>query len=128
MAGYVLIVDDNQDARDVFGTVLNFYGLETKIAATGEQALAFARQQAPDLILLGLMMPEMSGFQVIVHLRSDTATRKVPIVVISACGMNSNDIKNLPGVTHVIPKEKFNVSTLKEVVSETLGRDLQAAR
>ena len=59
--GVVLVVDDYEDARDIFCTFLQFAGYEVLAAADGQDALDVARRQRPDLILLDLKMPRMDG-------------------------------------------------------------------
>jgi two-component system phosphate regulon response regulator PhoB len=83
---YVLIVDDEADLAHLVDFNLQQAGLETAIAPTGERALALARARVPDVVLLDLMLPDVSGKEVCRRLRADPLTQHVPIVMLTARG------------------------------------------
>ena len=80
----ILIADDSQPNAELLEAHLDGSGLETRIAANGEDTLAAARDWKPDLILLDIMMPKLSGFEVCERLRADATTRAVGILMITA--------------------------------------------
>ncbi len=80
----ILIVDDNPENLDIFRTRLAIHGYEILTADNGEEALALAREQQPDLILLDVMMPKMDGFEVCRRLRADAALPFMPIILVTA--------------------------------------------
>jgi PleD family two-component response regulator len=80
----ILIVDDEPFNVDTLEQELDDLGYATVSAANGKQALAQVAAEAPDLILLDIMMPEMDGFQVLSHLKAEAAWRDIPVIVISA--------------------------------------------
>lgn len=80
----VLVVDDHEDIRRTFARLVRSLGYETGEAADGEEAIVSATDEQPGLVILDLMMPGISGFDVLRALRSDPRTRDVPIVVYSA--------------------------------------------
>ncbi len=80
----VLIVDDNEDNRIVLARRLTKDGLEVRAAENGIQALEMLQQDPYDLVLLDIMMPEMNGYQVLEHLKEDSALRHLPVIIISA--------------------------------------------
>ena len=80
----ILIVDDNETNRDILMARLGPQGYDLKQAADGEEALAAARELLPDLILLDIMMPHMSGFQVCKKLKGDAKTRDIQILMVTA--------------------------------------------
>lgn len=82
----VLVIDDERDLRSVLDFNLRSAGLETTLAATGAEALSALRRQVPDLVLLDLMLPDMSGTDVHRALKSDPRTRRVPVVMLTARG------------------------------------------
>ena len=82
----VLIVDDERDLLSLLDFNLRQAGLETATAATGEQALAQVRRRVPDLVLLDLMLPDLSGTEVCRQLKGDPRTRQVPVIVLTAKG------------------------------------------
>jgi CheY-like chemotaxis protein len=82
--GRVLIVDDNQDTRDMLARVVTSCRHEVETAGDGEEAIAAATERPPGLVVLDLMMPGINGFDVLRSLRADPRTRVVPVVVYSA--------------------------------------------
>lgn len=82
--GRVLVVDDEQIARDVIADLLERDGYELHFAERGGQGLEVAREILPDVILLDVMMPDMDGFEVCARLREDDKLKLVPVVFITA--------------------------------------------
>jgi CheY-like chemotaxis protein len=80
----VLIADDHGPNAELLDAHLDGTGYDTRIAANGEEALAAAREWRPDLILLDVMMPKVSGFEVCRKLRADPATAGVGILMVTA--------------------------------------------
>lgn len=83
VATRVLVVDDSATIRAVLGKMLAQDGYEVLKAADGEAALAMARSEQPALVFLDIVLPGMSGFEVLRTLRREAATQHVPIVMIS---------------------------------------------
>jgi DNA-binding response OmpR family regulator len=83
-AGTVLVVDDDKNAVEILYRLLRKEGFEVLRAEGGREALAIVARQTPDVILLDVMMPEMDGFQVCEHLRSQERTRGIPIILLTA--------------------------------------------
>jgi len=84
MARRVLVVEDEPDVREVITQVLKRAGYEVESTADGRSAVAMARQDVPDALVLDLMIPGLHGFEVIQHLRADETTQDIPIIVLSA--------------------------------------------
>ena len=82
--GYLLVVDDNEINRDLICRQLERQGHTVTAAENGHQALDIMQTRAFDMVLLDIMMPEMSGYQVLQRLKSSDAHRDVPVIVISA--------------------------------------------
>ena len=86
MSGTVLVVDDEKDILDVVEFNLTQSGFNVHVAPDGRTAVDVARERKPDLILLDLMLPDLSGTEVLRLLRSNPSTRDVPIVFLTARG------------------------------------------
>jgi len=84
MVGRILIVDDVSTNRIVFKVKLAAAGYAPLLAADGAACLKMARDEHPDLILLDLMLPDMSGTEVLERLRADPVTRHIPVIMFSA--------------------------------------------
>jgi class 3 adenylate cyclase len=80
----ILIVDDNETNRDILATRLDGHGYELMQAADGEEALASARANLPDLILLDVMMPKIDGVEVCRRLKNDASLPFMPIILVTA--------------------------------------------
>jgi len=84
MARKILVVDDNEDLRQILVSILNFSHYETAEAATGIQAIEKAGSVRPNLIILDLELPDMSGMAVAKAIRKDPRTARIPIIGWSA--------------------------------------------
>ena len=82
----ILIVDDERDLLSVLEFNLRQAGFETLLAASGSEALAHLRRRVPDLVLLDLMLPDLSGTEVCRSLKSDARTKHVPVMMLTAKG------------------------------------------
>lgn len=82
----ILVIDDEPDVLDVIRAVLKTKGHRIVTAAGGEEGLQRVEQEGPDLIVLDLMMPRVSGLEVIKRLKANEAHRRIPIIVVSAIG------------------------------------------
>ncbi len=90
---FVLIVDDEADLASLVEFNLQQAGLETAVALTGERALELAKARVPDVVLLDLMLPDISGKEVCRRLRADLKTREVPIVMLTARGEETDRVE-----------------------------------
>ena len=84
MPQLVMIVDDDQMNRELLETVVKRSGYSVSHANSGAQALRMVAEHAPDLILLDVRLGEMSGYDVCARLKSDPATRPIPIIILTA--------------------------------------------
>lgn len=91
----VLIVDDEKINVALFSAQLKSAAYATSFASNGEEALAMAEQLRPDLILLDVMMPGMSGFEVASRLKANQSTRNIPIIMITALDDHASRLKGL---------------------------------
>jgi len=91
----ILIVDDESLNRKLLEAMLLPQGYRTVCAANGEEALAMIAQQAPDLILLDIMMPDIDGYQMATLLKTDPLTSSIPIIVVSALEDRSARLRGL---------------------------------
>jgi len=87
----VLVIDDEPAIADVLRMLLEFRGHEVLVANDGSRGYATAQRQAPDVIVLDLMMPVMDGFATLDALRSDERTEAIPVVILSA--LSSAEVK-----------------------------------
>lgn len=82
----VLVVDDDFDCRTMVKTILESSGYEALDAASGPIALELLKETTVDLIVLDIMMPEMTGYDVVVRLKQRPETQNIPVVMLTAKG------------------------------------------
>ena len=116
---YILLVDDDPDSHIILATLLSRLGWETVKAENGKKALELAGQKTPTLIMTDLMMPTMSGFELVARLKQDSVLKDVPVIIISALGASAR-LQEL-GAAAVMPKGTFTRDTLTSVLSKVLG-------
>jgi two-component system, OmpR family, alkaline phosphatase synthesis response regulator PhoP len=80
----VLVVDDNEPNRELIQAYLEELGCEIRVAPDGAEALQQVDARQPDLILLDVMMPKMSGFQACSRIKANPQTRDIPVVMVTA--------------------------------------------
>jgi CheY-like chemotaxis protein len=100
----VLVVDDYQDCREMYAAYLALSGFKVLKARDGHEALDVVRASVPDLILMDLSLPGMDGCEVTRRLKSDPATRDVPVVALTAQSLPSFDVLRAVGFESMIIK------------------------
>jgi CheY-like chemotaxis protein len=124
----VLCVDDERSARDLVRRTLGSAGAHVRTAASGARALSEVREQAPDAVCVDLMMPDMSGFELVSRLREIETMRRVPIIVISAKDLDPDDVAELSGnVERFINKAGMQPGDLCATVRQTIQASHGAA-
>ena len=87
----VLIVEDNEANQLLTSAVLELEGFEVRIAGSGPEALDVLRDCAPDLILMDVQLPKLSGLDATRLLRADPRTAKIPLVVVTSFALSGDD-------------------------------------
>lgn len=117
----VLIVDDSPTEVHVLKTWLEKNGFTTLTAESGEEGIQKARNQKPDAIIMDVIMPGMSGFQATRQLTKDPETSRIPIVMVTTKGQETDKIWGMrQGAVAYLPKpvtEKQVVGKMHEVLS-----------
>ncbi len=80
----ILVVDDNPDSLTIMRAILESRGFDISVAATGPDALEQMRETPPALVLLDVMMPQMSGLEVLRQIREDTQIARLPVILVTA--------------------------------------------
>lgn len=86
----ILVVEDNQDNREMVVKVLKFNGYEVIEAVDGEEGIEKAKTEAPALILLDIYLPKMDGYEVAKRLKGDTGLKDIPVIALTAHAMKGN--------------------------------------
>jgi len=108
MTGPILVVDDDKKTRETLQELItnNFPDHLVSTVNNGKEALDFVTKQIPCLILLDLMMPEMTGFDVLDSIRTDSRTYKTPVIILTSKILNIDDIKRIEQYSQVIVQSK----------------------
>lgn len=85
----ILIAEDERDIRDLITFTLKFSGHEVFAAPNGEEAVSMARQVMPDIILMDVRMPKMTGYEACAAMKADPTIAHIPVVFLSAKGQES---------------------------------------
>ena len=91
----ILIVDDNELNRDVLSRRLTRRGYEVLVATSGTDGLSMAQTESPELILMDLGMPDLDGWECTRRLKADGATRRIPVIALTAHAMTGDRQKAL---------------------------------
>ena len=86
----VLLVEDNEDNRIVYSTILQHFGYVVMEALNGEEGIAKARNERPDLILMDISIPVIDGWEATQVLKRDPETRGIPIIALTAHALASD--------------------------------------
>lgn len=123
MAGPILIVDDEDDLLELISLTLTREGFATVQARNGQEALDAARAERPALVILDLMLPDLSGFEVCRRLRAEESTRTVPVIMLSAKGEEIDRVVGFEvGADDYVVKSSFSVRELVLRVRAVLRR------
>ena len=121
----ILVIDDDPQVLEVATELLSSSGYRVLVASTGQDALAMMQAIRPDLILLDYHMPDMNGLAVIEQLRADEATRRIPVIALTAGTAADANRMSRAGTVGVIlkpfePREFLRF--IAEVLNATVGR------
>ena len=123
MSDKILIVDDDIDSLKLIGLMLQRHGYEVVAANAGNQALAKATSEHPNLIILDVMMPDMDGWEVYQQMKADDSMRNIPVIVVTAKAQNIDKVLGLhiAKVDDYIAKP-FGPQELMDSVEKILGK------
>ncbi len=115
----VLVVDDEKDSRVLIRHFLEEFGCQVFTASNGEEGLELAKRHSPDLITLDLIMPGLTGWEVLKRLKADSALRAIPVVIVSVLANEGRG--KLLGAVDLVTKP-FEREDLLRVLWRNLGR------
>lgn len=120
MAKKILLADDEEDIKLVVKFYLESRGFTVVTAYDGLDAISLAESESPDLILLDVMMPVLSGFEVAKKLKSSEKTAAIPIVMLSAASQAESIKKGMDAGARDYLVKPFEPSKLEEVINSIL--------
>ena len=117
----ILVVDDDEIIAGLVTTILKTAGFDTCISMSGEEGLENVKSDKPDLVVLDIMMPGMSGLDVMLEMRSEPATRDIPILFLTSVDDEATVVKGLRGAEDYMVKP-FKAQELEVRVDNILQR------
>jgi CheY-like chemotaxis protein len=122
----ILLVEDDKSLREIYGVRLLAEGYDIVSAGDGEEALAMAIKERPSLIITDVMMPKISGFDMLDILRSTTETKNIKVIMMTALGSDENKARSERlGADRYLVKSQVGIEDVIHVVHDVL-QDQQA--
>ena len=121
MAKTVLIVEDNELNLKLFNDLLEAFGYRTVKTKDGRQALPLAREHRPDLILVDIQLPEISGLEITDRLKKDPLLKSIPVVAVTAFAMRGDEQKILAAGCDAYLSKPISVTTFLETIRRFIG-------
>ncbi len=121
MTKTVLIVEDNELNMKLFHDLLEAHGYQTVGTRNGIDALALARQHRPDLILMDIQLPEVSGLEVTKWLKDDAELKAIPVVAVTAFAMKGDEERIRAGGCEAYLSKPISVGKFIETIRHFLG-------
>ena len=124
----ILLVEDDKSLREIYGVRLMAEGYEIVSAGDGEEALAMAIKERPDLIVSDVMMPKISGFDMLDILRSTSETKDVKVIMMTALSSDDQRARGEAlGADRYLVKSQVGIEDVVRTVHDVLGDGLGGA-
>ena len=120
MAKTVLIVEDNELNMKLFHDLLEAHGYNTVATRNGIEALDLARKHRPDLILMDIQLPEVSGLEVTKWIKDDPELHRIPVVAVTAFAMRGDEERILQGGCEAYLSKPISIARFMETVRRFL--------
>ncbi len=117
----ILIVEDNELNMKLFNDLLQASGYNTVQTKDGKEALKLARDHHPDLILMDIQLPEISGLEVIKIIKADEELQDIPVVAVTAFAMKGDEEKIREGGCEGYIAKPISVPIFLETIAKLLG-------
>lgn len=125
--GYrIYAVDDEQALRDLYAMALGMSGMECETFADGQALFAALANQNPDLILLDIMLPGMSGLEILERLKSSPAYQNIPVIIVSAKGSEMDKVTGLNSGADDYLEKPFGVMELTARIKANIRKKAPA--
>lgn len=123
----VLIIEDEEDAAELFAEMMRVSGFRVVKTSSSTPALALMTDEKPDIVLLDIMMPEISGLDILRQMRRDPALVNIPVIVVSAQSMPTDIKHSMEAGASMYLTKPVGFIDLKEAVARALGSQSPAA-
>src|SRR5665213_2972730 len=118
----ILLVEDDNNLREIYEARLQAEGYEIVSARDGEEALVVAKKEHPDLVISDVMMPKISGFEMLDILRNTDGLKDVKVIMLTALGQNDDQQRaDRLGADRYLVKSQVTLEDIVKVTHELLG-------
>ena len=117
----VLIVEDNELNMKLFNDLLEAHGYATIQTSNGVEAVELARQHRPDLILMDIQLPEVSGLQVTEWIKDDEELAHIPVIAVTAFAMKGDEERIRQGGCEAYLSKPIQVGKFLETIKDYIG-------
>lgn len=124
----ILIVEDNDLNLKLFRDLLDAHGFEAIETKEGMQALSIARTVRPDLILMDIQLPEISGLDITKKLKADSEVSHIPIIAVTAFAMKDDEEKILRAGCQAYISKPISITSFLETIKKFLGETVASAQ
>ncbi len=121
MAKPVPMVEDSDLNMRLFNDLLEAFGYRTVKTRDGRQALPLAREHKPDLIVMDIQLPEISGLEITDRLKKDEALKSIPVVAVTAFAMRGDEQKIMAAGCDAYLSKPISVTTFLETIRKFIG-------
>ena len=121
MSKTILIVEDNELNMKLFHDLLEAHGYRTLQTKDGVEALRLAREHHPDLILMDIQLPEVSGLEVTKWIKEDDTLKHIPVIAVTAFAMKGDEEKIREGGCEAYIAMPISVMNFMETIQKTLA-------
>lgn len=117
----ILVIEDDITLNKIYQTKLGVMGYEVASAYNGEEAVAKAKSEMPDLILLDLMLPKKSGFDVLTEIKADENIKNIPVIILSNLGQEEDVKRGLEmGAIDFLTKSNIKLADVVKKIQDVL--------
>lgn len=117
----ILIVEDNELNMKLFNDLLQAHGYDTVQTSDGREAIGLAREHHPDLILMDIQLPDISGLEITKMLKADDDMKDIPVIAVTAFAMKGDEEKILEGGCEGYIAKPISVPKFLETISNFVG-------
>jgi CheY-like chemotaxis protein len=121
---YILIIDDDDDMRELMAQAAQVLGMPIRLASDGGEALVHVKRQAPTLILLDLCMPNVTGWDMLDRIREDPSIDAVPTIVMTTLPVSERLATSLRLPTSHIVQKHRPIADLRKLISDIVKDDM----
>ena len=121
MSRRILVVEDHEENRRIMRDLLTAAGYEMIEALTGEEGIALAERQRPDLILMDIQLPGLDGYETTRRIKAQPALRAIPIIAVTSYALSGDDVKAREAGCDAYVTKPFSPRALLAKMREFLG-------